>query len=503
MNTSREMHLVKRNIFRNSIIEVATTLPAFIGYTEKALNETGSLKNTPFRITSLKEFQVYFGGAPTLSIDIQTDSVGDKINSIECNESHMLYYHLQFFFANGGESCYIVSVGDYEDNLDADHFINGIDALLEEREPTMLVIPEAVNLPAADCSKVQRAMLKHCGGEMKNRVAILDVHNGDKSCKDPIVGDVVEQFREGIGSDYLSYGAAYYPWVNTAVIKETEISLSNVKEDSRKKIQVFLMKHINDIVSASSMSSMKDSDKMIETRKTEYEELFAQITTTSEEGLSILHQELLNISVYHDLFTEALKELNCLPASAAIAGIYTATDNTFGVWHAPANKKIVNVTSAAVSLSCHNQEDIKIPMSDKSVNVLCSFGGEGVVVWGAHTLDGNSLNWRYINIRRAAIMLEESIKNVAKTYEFEPNNSNTWSDVKSTICHFLNATWKKGGIPGNTPGEAYKVSVGPIETHDSDKYSKDMMNISVWATLVRPGEFMEYTVQQQINKVES
>lgn len=39
-------------------------------------------------------------------------------------------------------------------------------------------------------------------------------------------------------------------------------------------------------------------------------------------------------------------------------------------------------------------------MSGKSINVIRPFPGIGTLVWGARTLDGNSQDWRYINVRR-------------------------------------------------------------------------------------------------------
>jgi phage tail sheath protein FI len=47
-----------------SIASVETAIPAFIGYTEKADKITaGDLKNVPTRITSVMEYEKYFGKA--------------------------------------------------------------------------------------------------------------------------------------------------------------------------------------------------------------------------------------------------------------------------------------------------------------------------------------------------------------------------------------------------------------------------------------------------------
>ena len=59
------VYIVEKNAFPNSAVEVATAVPAFIGYTEMAVNGNVSLLNKPFRITSMAEYHAYFGGAPT------------------------------------------------------------------------------------------------------------------------------------------------------------------------------------------------------------------------------------------------------------------------------------------------------------------------------------------------------------------------------------------------------------------------------------------------------
>lgn len=84
-------------------------------------------------------------------------------------------------------------------------------------------------------------------------------------------------------------------------------------------------------------------------------------------------------------------------------------------------------------------------MNGKAVNAIRSFPGEGIKVWGARTMDGNSLDWRYINVRRTMIFLEESIKNAARAYVFEPNVVNTWVNMRSMIDGFLRGVWKRGG----------------------------------------------------------
>ena len=138
--------------------------------------------------------------------------------------------------------------------------------------------------------------------------------------------------------------------------------------------------------------------------------------TTQCEEIVKQHKLLLHKSVaamsylFMALMDEARKQLNVMPPSAAMAGIYTMVVNTRGVWKAPANVSVAGVIASTVAISHDDQEDLNVMTQGKSINAIRAFVGEGVLVWGARTLDGNSLDWRYINVRRTMIMLEESCR---------------------------------------------------------------------------------------------
>ncbi|MBL8501694.1 MAG: phage tail sheath family protein, partial [Nitrosomonas sp.] len=58
------VYIVEKSAFPNSVVEVATAVPAFIGYTEKANNKGKTLLNKAWRISSMSEFISFFGGPP-------------------------------------------------------------------------------------------------------------------------------------------------------------------------------------------------------------------------------------------------------------------------------------------------------------------------------------------------------------------------------------------------------------------------------------------------------
>ena len=425
------------------------------------------------------------------------------------------------FFQNGGGPCYIVSVGSYGEDIEADRLQNGVDLLIKEQEPTMVVIPETVLLSPASSISVQQAALAHCGGKMKNRFAILDIWGGHRERQDPS-GDCIEDFRSALGINYLDYAAAYYPWVNTTMVQDKELSFENIAnkdvlqnllraeagmteapgKDAPPKIQQ-QYQAITDITSWE--SAAKAARPKGEKAEGETAEGGEGSTSTSAEDAdaqkSLLGKSLLAMSpLYGDILAAIKDQLNLLPPAAAMAGVYTMVDNARGVWKAPANVSLSAVVSPAVNISHDEQEDLNVTTQGKSINAIRSFIGEGTLVWGARTLDGNSLDWRYINVRRTMIMLEESIRLATKAYVFDPNVATTWVTIKSMIRNFLTGIWKRGGLAGAVPDDAFSVHVGLGETMTSEDILEGILRVTVLVAVSRPAEFIEITFQQQMQK---
>ncbi len=507
------VYIEEKNAFPNSVAGIPTAIPAFIGYTEKAIREGESLINQPVRITSLAEYHSIFGaGVKTTfsiqqsqgsSFDFQVDGASYKL--VQDSESRFLFYDsLRLFFANGGGTCYIVSVGTYykaESSQSEDDFYSsgsepklnsiskkaledGLTALISEEEPTMVVIPEAVELEEGDCFALQQAIISHCGYKMKNRFAILDVFKGT-AARTYDKNDVITRFREGVGSNFLAYGSAYYPFLNTSIVQNEEVSYKNISNlDVLESI-------LNKEVDRSTDDKKKSDEIKAEIRK----------ISNSEADSEGVNQTLKVVSpVFKSILTKVRNLLNVLPPSPAMAGIYTAVDNSRGVWKAPANTSIASVISPVVKLTHDDQEDLNLTVTGKSVNAIRSFIGQGTIVWGARTLDGNSQDWRYINVRRTLIFIEQSIKYAAKAYVYEPNTSNTWVLVKSMISSFLNDLWKLGGLVGASPEQAYQVEIGLGATMTPNDVLDGVMRISVKVAISRPAEFIVITFQQKMQE---
>ena len=432
------------------------------------------------------------------------------------------------------DSPYIVSVGTYDDGntgIDGDMVEKALNALTLEREVTLIVVPEAVS--SNDRANIQQSMMKHCG-EMGNRFAILDVPMSD--AKSPL-DKLIEDFQNTV-TNYFSYGAAYFPWLNTTVVSDRDLTgdmfewdesvwtnLGHVEEIDAAMaaiLKTFSLKtHVMELKNKDGEKEKEgisfDTVKIgpvkggevtgIEEVKDDAGSVTAKKVTVayySKENLTDkdnLHLALYNGSpLYKQAIKGVLKQLNLLPPSAAMAGIYTMVDHTRGVWKAPANVSLNYVDSLSEDLDDDEQANLNAPMTGKAINVIRMFRGEGVKVWGARTLDGNSLDWRYINVRRTLLFLEESVRNAARAYVFEPNDAGTWINMKSMIENFLRSVWKRGGLAGAAPEDAYEVHVGLGDTMTGDDILEGIMRITVLVAVTHPAEFIEITFQQQMQK---
>ncbi len=179
-----------------------------------------------------------------------------------------------------------------------------------------------------------------------------------------------------------------------------------------------------------------------------------------------------------------------LPPSSAMAGVYAMVDAARGVWKSPANVSLNNVMAPTVSMESAEQEGLNVSDDGKSINAIRQFAGQGVLVWGARTLDGNSNEWRYVSVRRFFNMVEESTKKASEKFVFEPNDANTWVKVKAMIENFLTVQWREGALMGAKADDAFFVKVGLGETMTEDDVLNGRMIVEMGLAVVRPAEFI-------------
>ena len=401
---------------------------------------------------------------------------------------------LRFFYANGGGDCYIVSVGNFDENIDAgklnDPKGGGLTALEKFLEPTLIVVPDAVLLSEADCFALQGAILSHCGFKMKNRFAILDVYGGTKE-RTFDDEDVIDKFREGVGSNFLMWGAAYYPFLNTTLIKASEIDYTRI-ENLDGLVEV-LSKEVADNLAAENITEARAEGINAE---------IAKITEENDaDAVKSIHGTLTVISPKLNMIIAEMSEmLNLMPPSSAMAGAYSMVDFTASVAQSPANISLGSVISPSVNINNDNQEDLNLPLNGKAVNAIRSFQGKGVLVWGARTLDGNSKDFRYVSVRRTMTFLEQSVKFAAEAFVFEPNNATTWSTLRATVSNFLTNQWQSGLLAGQSPEDAFQVEIGLGSTMTPNDILDGILKMTVKVAITRPAEFIVITFEQQQQK---
>jgi uncharacterized protein len=159
------------------------------------------------------------------------------------------------------------------------------------------------------------------------------------------------------------------------------------------------------------------------------------------------------------------------------------------------------VVRPLVLLNDQEQGDYNMPPNGQSISILRALPGRGTVVWGARTLDGNSNDTRYIQVRRTLIYIEQSIKQSLQSFVFAANDAKTWTTVTSMISNFLTTLWQAGGLMGAKPEEAFTVACGVPTTMTGLDVLNGYMIVNVSLQLIRPAEFIELTFTQRMQGV--
>lgn len=431
----------------SSIVPVETAIPAFIGYTEKArLREDGDLNNVPHRITSLFEYERFFGVAqPETGITVTINSLVSPAEveaKIENPSVYLMYNQLQAFFINGGGPCYIVSVGNYNNpgSISDTELLVGLAAVGKVDEVTLILFPDGPNIDnPGDYYAVQKESLDQCVN-LQDRFSVMDiwVDPNDE------FADNIASFRDfGFDTvDTRKYGAAYYP--------NLEMRFNYSANDD-------------------------------------------EVTVVLDGApITLADLETANNALYNQAKSRINGVSMILPPSGSVVGIYASVDETRGVWKAPANVNVDGAIKPTIKITHDDQELLNVdPVAGKSINAIRTFTGRGpAIIWGARTMAGNDNEWRYVSVRRFFNMVEESVKKASAQFVFEPNDINTWTQVKSMIQNFLTQQWRAGALMGVTPEEAYFVKVGLNETMTFQDILEGRMIVEIGMAVVRPAEFI-------------
>lgn len=426
------VYIKEKSLLPPSVVQVSTAIPVFLGYTANSVVE-------PVRISSLIEFEATFGGAYQYTYDISLAANGTP--SFAANGTtatlgtYFFYEAMQLYFLNGGGPCYILSVGTYADSIDSTDFTAKMPEIEKLDEPTIIAFPEAANLSLTDYQAVTTSAFDVVA-KVKDKFILIDT---PKSIDVTQVPTPTTDFRGILTGSNLSYGAVYFPHVETSA-----------------KYQ---------FSSASTYAGPANT-------------LAALLTSGSAD-----------YQIAMDLLNGFGKVV--LPPSSLMAGVFASVDRNVGVWKAPANVALQGVIKPIIAISDSKQEGLNVDAnSGKSINAIRSFAGKGTLVWGARTLDGNSNEWRYIPVRRLFLTAEESIKKACSQFVFEPNDAKTWVKVSGMINSYLHELWRDGALAGATAKDAYFVNIGLGTTMTVQDVLEGKMIVQVGLAAVRPAEFI-------------
>ncbi|MDQ1734869.1 MAG: uncharacterized protein QOH56_1120 [Pseudonocardiales bacterium] len=180
-----------------------------------------------------------------------------------------------------------------------------------------------------------------------------------------------------------------------------------------------------------------------------------------------------------------------IPPSGHVAGVWARTDESRGVWKAPANDTIRGVLDIERGIT-QNEQGLLNPIG---INCIRPFGTRGIRIWGARTLASDS-DWRYINVRRLFNMIESTILEGTQWAVFEPNDTALWEGVKRTLDGFLRGLWSAGALFGATADQAFYVKCD-AETNPPQSIDEGKLVVEVGIAPVKPAEFVIFRISQQ------
>ncbi|MDX2161445.1 MAG: phage tail sheath subtilisin-like domain-containing protein [bacterium] len=507
---------------------VGTAVAAFIGYTEKASEErngqTLSLVGKPTLVTNWSQYVAKFGGF------VEGAYLPDSVYG---------------YFANGGGICYVISLktlsasADGAEATSAKASVTGGDkaALLEfvARElgtpgnnitveikggdagksaakgkagdapaegdagaPSGVSVVVNVNGKAAETYE-NLANAKAVATELKEKSKLIDVNLTGK-------GELVP----AAGSYALSGGA----------VTSKAVSLNDYQGSAAKRTGLGGLEALDDvtmIVVPDLMTSYVNKEidmkgiQAVQTAIISYCEqvryCFAILDTPpglmpqeAKEWRNTVNYDTTRAALYYPWIEVADQtrpggRTRLVPPSGHMAGIYARVDNTRGVHKAPANEVVQGALGLEVVVT-KGEHDLLNPAG---VNVIRTFPGRGIRVWGARTLSSDP-SWRYINVRRLFNFVEESIERGTQWVVFEPNDINLWARVERDVRSFLRVVWRSGALFGADDSLAFYVKCD-AETNPPELRDLGQLVCEIGIAPVKPAEFVIFRVSQYAPEV--
>jgi phage tail sheath protein FI len=179
-----------------------------------------------------------------------------------------------------------------------------------------------------------------------------------------------------------------------------------------------------------------------------------------------------------------------VPPGGHIAGMFARNDAETGVHGSPANMVVRGALDLQLDIT-KGEQDVLNP---KGVNCIRSFQGRGIRLWGARTCSSDP-EWKYINVRRLFLFIEQSIDEGTQWAVFEPNDRDLWARVRQSVSNFLTTAWRDGALMGTSPDEAFYVKCGE-STMTQDDIDNGRLICEIGIAPVKPAEFVIFRIQQ-------
>jgi uncharacterized protein len=382
------------------------------------------------------------------------------------------------FFQNGGSRCYVVNLGN-EGSLES-----GLNELARIDDVAIVAAPGYTS------QEDYQALIEHCKKEdLKDRVAILDAPG---HLKDNEI-DQLKVVGSNLAPSFFTVPAegsvTHLPeYVSSAVKNGDHLKLDGTgKENETVKVldarqnEIATTKVGNDGKWTLTISLPKEGERRcivkydgLKPPPSSYAAFYFPWIQVRDPLLPRDHPDTLRYT----------------PPSGHIAGIWARSDASRGVHKAPANEQIHGALGITVRLTDTEQGGL----NKAGINCIRLFAHEGILVWGARTLEPDGL-WCYLNVRRLFNMIEESIKESTRWIVFEPNDETLWKAIRRDVTAFLTRIWRTGALMGNTADKAFFVKCD-AETNPPEEINKGIVTILIGIAPVKPAEFVIFQISQ-------
>jgi uncharacterized protein len=189
--------------------------------------------------------------------------------------------------------------------------------------------------------------------------------------------------------------------------------------------------------------------------------------------------------------------------AGTVAGVMARTDTRRGVWKAPAGLEasMINVRGLEHTVS-DRENGVTNPLAINTLRVFAT----GAVVWGSRTMAGfdnsGEDDYKYVPVRRLALMIEESLYRGLRFAVFEPNDYRLWGQIRLAAGAFMQNLFRQGAFQGAKASEAYQVICDETTTTQND-INLGVVNVVVKFAPLKPAEFVTIIVTQLAGQVQT